>query len=441
MFKNREGKAKTFFRKIYSKYFGFEEGIDITNEVELLHRRNTVIKNIILVSNLVFSGLLFMLSISGTKSTDWFYTLMSFPITYIVNKLLTSLISNDVNNLTKQQTASYVASFYMFLSTVLIYGRLHSEPIFETAGYVLIFYALIVISLYQSKKMLSVLFWALFTFVTIIHFLWTYNVSSLAEGKTVFEFLLFFTKTEEFFGLLMRTAVFSMFYFALFAIVSIGQYMQEERKKELILRQDVQGDFSNVVSELFSSILIDGYIIEDNEFYIKQISMLTELLGNINSMSEKEIKEMRQFSIIQSHFNEIKEILEQSKGVDDKTYEKLLQKSTLGAEVVKRIQLIKKADVILRSYVEESINENLVKEMLNIQPDKKSQLIVLADLYLKFRGSTTYKRPYNHTHFVKAINGEIGYFFDPFIVSRISTFNDEINKLYEDFTNFELDKR
>lgn len=38
---------KNFGKSLFSRFFGFEEGIDITDEVAVLKRRNIVIKNII----------------------------------------------------------------------------------------------------------------------------------------------------------------------------------------------------------------------------------------------------------------------------------------------------------------------------------------------------------------------------------------------------------
>ena len=47
-------KLKKLGNNIFSKFFGFEEGIDITDDVAVLNRRNIVIKNIIFVSKYIF---------------------------------------------------------------------------------------------------------------------------------------------------------------------------------------------------------------------------------------------------------------------------------------------------------------------------------------------------------------------------------------------------
>ena len=131
---------------LFSKFFGFEEGIDITDDVAVLHRRNVVIKNIIFISNIFYSSLLLILSLTTKKQSDWVITVISFPTTFLINKLLTTLISLDKTDKTKQLIATYVASFYIFLSSVIIYARLFDSP-FETVSYILIYYSLVVISI------------------------------------------------------------------------------------------------------------------------------------------------------------------------------------------------------------------------------------------------------------------------------------------------------
>ena len=49
---------KRSFSSLFNEWFGFENGIDISNETQVLFRRNIVIKNIIFVSNLVYSALM-----------------------------------------------------------------------------------------------------------------------------------------------------------------------------------------------------------------------------------------------------------------------------------------------------------------------------------------------------------------------------------------------
>ncbi len=178
-FDKPKNKLKGLGKRLFSKFFGFETGIDIANDVAVLYRRNVVIKNIVFVSNLLYSVVFFVLGFSvANPTTDWIFAIAALPITYAVSKLQTKLIDLDHNDKTKQQIAMYVSSFWIFISAILVYVRIYAvgnNALFETASYVLIYYALVEISLYQDKRLLSNSFISLFGFTTLIHLAVTYN--------------------------------------------------------------------------------------------------------------------------------------------------------------------------------------------------------------------------------------------------------------------------
>ena len=64
----RKKKISSFFGNIFQKFFSFESGIDISNDTQVLFRRNKVIKNIILVTNLLYTIILFIVSHGDSKN-------------------------------------------------------------------------------------------------------------------------------------------------------------------------------------------------------------------------------------------------------------------------------------------------------------------------------------------------------------------------------------
>ena len=74
----------------FKEKFGFESGIDITNDNQVLYRKNVVIKNIIFVSNLIFTLLFTIISLGD--SSNWLLTFLLFPVTFFVNYSLTKFI-------------------------------------------------------------------------------------------------------------------------------------------------------------------------------------------------------------------------------------------------------------------------------------------------------------------------------------------------------------
>ncbi|MDR4969119.1 MAG: hypothetical protein RG740_05825, partial [Acholeplasmataceae bacterium] len=282
---------KVLGRNIFAKFFGFEQGVDITNDVAVLYRRNVVIKNIVFVSNIMYSIILFILSLSTEgEVSDWVVAFIAFPLTYVINKFLKKLINMDPNDKTKQSVAMYVSAFYIFFSSILIYARLYQKEYFETGAYILMYYAVVVISLYQEKKLMSSSFQGLLALLTVIHFIWTYNVQQLVGGETIIEFLPRFVRLPEFSDILLRTLLFILFYFVVYAIVSMGQYMQEERKLELIKRRQVQRDFSHIVGDLFSVVFSSSYTLMDKR-HAYQVQQMAEKLGNYYGLSQGKITE------------------------------------------------------------------------------------------------------------------------------------------------------
>ncbi|WP_026391887.1 hypothetical protein [Haploplasma modicum] len=415
---------------IFAKFFGFEQGIDITNDTEVLHRRNVVIKNIVFVSNIFYTILLFLLSVTSGKTTDWIITVVSFPITFGINKLLKILINLDKNDETKQQIAMYVASLYIFFSAVLIYVKLYNLSSFETVAYVLIYYAIVLISLYQDKRLLANSYLFLLIILTFIHIVWTYKIVDVAQGFTMMGFFKYFTTTDQFWDLILRTVVFSLFFLVVIVIVSIGQYMQEERKKELIKRRQVQDDFSLIVGNLFNAVFNNSYI-SINVEHSYNVQKMASKIASLVSMDKDEIKELGEFAIISLKNDDIRGFASLAKSAyDDKIYDKLKEKTKMGVLIVERIELAQVSEKIIRAITFGSLNDNMMKLIIENHKSLRSQIILLSDLYLILRKPEDYKRPYNHKMAVDQLEEKLGMYFNYELINRFIKFNHEIEELY-----------
>lgn len=424
---------KALGKDIFARFFGFEQGVDITDDVAVLYRRNVVIKNIVFVSNLMYSIILFLLSLSTQgQVADWVVAFIAFPLTYVINKFLKKLINMDPHDKTKQSVAMYVAAFYIFFSSILIYARLYEKEYFETAAYILMYYAVVVISLYQERKLLSSSFQGLLALLTVIHFIWTYSIQGLVGEETIIQFLPRFVRMPEFSDILLRTLLFILFYFVVYAIVSMGQYMQEERKQELIKRRQVQGDFSHIVGDLFSVVFSSSYTLMDKR-HAYQVQQMSEKLADYVGLSQQKRLEMNQYAMIHLQYQEIKNLLNDMNSFDEKSYDILKEKTELGSKIAKRMQLAQKCEDIARAHIEDTANEKFLKEMLVIQPEIEAQIILLTDLYITMRGPKPYKRPMAHNIVLKSFQSELSNYFDYDLKERFLKFNDEFAEMYNNF--------
>jgi len=431
LFKKRS--LTSFSQSVFSKFFGFEEGVDITNDVALLVRRNVVIKNIIFISNILYGVMLFILSLSSSGGvTDWVITVLAFPVTFMINQILKRLIYTDQEDKTKQSVAMYVAGFYMFFSAILIYARLYSIPHFETGAYILIYYAIVVISLYQDKQLLSSSFTTLMILLTAIHLIWTFNLQQAAQGFTIFEFIPIFLRTNDFQDIALRTLLFILFYFVVYAIVSMGQYMQQERKLELIRRRQVQSDFSHIVSDLFSVVFSesDKRMDQRHAAHIREMSLK---LAKDVGLTDIKTKELEWYATIHLKFEDIKDLITKEETQTQSTYQKLKEKTELGSSIAKRLQLAQKCEDIIRAHIEGTNNENFIHNMQSIQKTEIADVILCTDMYLTLRELRSYKRPMNHSQAMKILEGDLSVYIDQRIIERFVKFQDEYDIMFKNF--------
>lgn len=438
MLEKPKNKLKGLGKRLFSKFFGFETGIDITNEVAVLYRRNVVIKNIVFLSNLLYSFVFFILGFSvANPTTDWLFAVASLPITYAVGRLQKKLIDLDHNDLTKQQIAMYVSSFWIFISAILVYVRIYAvgnNQLFETASYVLIYYALVEISLYQDKKLLSNSFVSLLGFVTFLHIAVTYNFFNL--GLTWQEFIKhLFTDHEmamQVGSLALRTIIFILFYLVNYIIVSIGQFIQEERKKELQKRREVQGDYTHIVRNLFNVVFQASSSLLD-ESHAKWVALIAKKLAAVYNLDEITINDIEKYALIHLRFDEIKDIMLDSNSYDEQSYEVLKTKTELGSKIGKRLQLAQKCNDILRSHYEGTADEKLITEMRKIQPEIESQIILLADMYISLRNAASYHRPNTHQQTIQLFQNQLFHYFEYNLKETFLRYHEEFDAIYREF--------
>ena len=423
-------------KDIFARFFGFEQGIDITDDVAVLYRKNVVIKNIVFISNIAYAIILFTLSLNDSSLTNWIITVMTFPVTFAVNNMLNKLINLDIKDKTKQQVAMYVSSLYIFFSSILVYARLYTIEYYETAAYILVYYALVVISLYQIKKVLSGSFIGLLGMLTFIHLFWTYSLPDLAEGMGFFEFIRAFFTSDTFDGIfhdiLLRTLLFILFYFVVYAIVSMGQNMQDQRKMELVKRRQVQNDYAHIVGDLFSVVFSSSYSLMDRR-HASMVQQMADKLAGYSGLNQEQVNRMNVYALVHLQYQEIKNLLDDRNNLDEQSYEKLKEKTELGSRIAKRMQLAQKCEDIARAYIEDTLSEKFLKDMLVIQPETEAQVILLSDLYITLRSVKPYKRPMPHKDVLKAFRSELGNFFDYDLKERFLKFNDEFNEMFNSF--------
>ena len=431
---------KKLFVKLFSKLnnmLSFEKGIDITDDYQVLKRKNIVIKNIIFLSNITYTLILFLISLIASGTSNWVLTIIFVPVTFGLNRTLSKLINDSTHDKTKQQIAMYIAAFYMILSSVLIYFKLKTQMNVEgkeylglgEAGYILIYYSLLVISLYQDKKMLiSISKWML-VIITIIHFVITYSIVNEEYATNLVKFIQTFFTTKEFLDILLRTLFLILFMVVLTTNVGIAQYAYLERKNEAVKRQGVQTDYSDVVNDLFSVILGMRTVSGNDRDHITVISALTSDLGRVMKLNNIELDELKKYTSI--HIEERKNLVVIKKdNMTEEDYEEVRRRSEVGAKVARRLQLEQKCEDIIRTHIEGAPTKSFKNEMNNMLMDKESQIILICDCYVTMREAKSYKRPYSHKLTIDFMNHELMDYFNEDVFDKFMKNSDKVEELY-----------
>lgn len=428
-------KRKIKTTSFFNDKFGFESGIDITDDNQVLYRKNVVIKNIILVSNVLFTILFTLVSLgsSDNSSYKWVLTIILFPITYVVNRWLKALLKRGPDDKLSQIAAMYFASFYMFVITTIIYFKLSfgGQKYLETCGYILIYYSLLITGFYQDKKLLKNVYLVLFILITILHFTVTYDVLGSAKGKDLLSFITSFVSSNDFKDIVLRTLLLALFSAVLYIYVSMAIYMQEERKKELIKRRRVQEDFTNVVTKIFDVTLSDSISLDEEERRnITIISIMTEKLASILSFDTKKIKALVEFSKI--HMDRSVSFDNSNITNEDLKFENLRLQTELGSTLISRLHLTRKSEEIVRSVLEGSDSPEFITKTRDAISDVDFQIVLICEIYVTLRGVKSYKKAINHKKVMEYFDSKFKIFFDPVVYDRFFRFNSDFETIYDE---------
>lgn len=415
--------------KFFNNAFGFESGIDITNDTQVLYRKNIVIKNIIFLSNVVFT-LIFTILSFGEQSNIILAVLLGI-VTFALNLYLKRSINKNPEDQTSQKIASYLSCFYMLALAIVIYVKLKFGEIeyLKECGYILLYYSLAVCSFYQDKRLLKTVFAWTLIIVTILHFSITYDIIASDWAKDIGKFFREFFVSEEFRDIILRTLLLCIFMLVLYCIVAMSGYMQEERKKELMKRREVQEDFANVITNIFEVTLDKSSRSEEDKQNIYIVSKMSRRLAELLSLPEEEINMIETKAKI--HIEQSVDFLLSDEMQDDEKYMLLKEQTNLGSIIISRLQLERKCEAIIRSTFEGSNTKEFIQRMNSIQNETQSQIILICELYVTMRSIKSYKKAYNHKVTMQYINEHFNVYFNGDVFERFDRFKDEFEKIYD----------
>ncbi len=445
---NKPSKIRRRLRLFYkllvkraSEKFNFEAGVDILDETSVLYRRNRVIKNILIVTNAVF----LIFTIIGNQNPNYIVIFGFGVIMFATNTTLKRIIRERPRTLLKQQMAMYIASVYILLASFGVYIKLRLgvegyDDVFgfsiTQAGYVLIYFSLVVIALYQNATLLRILFKWVLVLMTVIHVTIMYPLYEQADSiQSLYNYLV----VEEYqiaIDILLRTLVLIIFFIALYSSVAIGQMMNNKRKEELVKRRDMEGDFKAVVGDVFDVIGVFNLHSETQQRQSAyRVAEMASRLGNILGLSPNVCSEIYDYSKI--HVDKIRELsiieYEEKDVLNEQDYQVIREKTILGSVIIKRLQLNQKSEDIVRAHFEKTADKSFADRMKKIQRSQEGQIILLTEVYEILRQSRNYKTAFTHQRAVELLHHEFTNYFEPYIIDRFLKYSNEFEDYYQRF--------
>ncbi len=452
-------KIVVYYRYLVQKFielFNFEAEVDILDNISVLYQRNKVNRRILFVINTIF----ILFSMIGNQRPNYIIIASFGLIMFLISRTLKKIINEEPRTLLKQQMAMYIGSVYILMASIAVYIKLRwsagsvsigdlvqagdntgiitymTDISISQAGYLLIYFALIVISLYQDATLLRILFRWVFGFMFIVHVLIMYP---LYEHASTFEELyqyLAVTNVNVTIDIILRTIVLVVFYIALYSSVSIGQMMNNKRKEEMIKRREMERDFTAVVADVFDVISVfNSRTINREKKDIHRVAEFASRLANILGLSNRVCTEIYNYCVI--HVDHVQELsiiqYEGKESLTEKDYDKIHEKTVLGSVVIKRLQLNQKSEDIVRMHFEQTIDPNITEKLKRIQRSQEGQIILLAEMYDILRQERNYKSALKHKRAVDLLQLEFKEYFEPYILDRFLKYQMEFEKFYEEY--------
>ena len=392
-----------------------------------------------MLQNPIEMGIFTIISIGDpTNSSNWLLTLLLLPVTALVNYFLGKLIKKGSQDNLSQTMAMYVAAFYMFLSSILVYvklkyGAVESENgnnYLSEAGYILIYVSLFMCAFYQDKKMLRNIFLWVIVLITILHFTLTYQLVSVANNSDFGETIYKLVTGVELRDILIRTILLLVYMLILYIFVSMTSYMQEERKIEQAKRRSAQADYINSIKNVFDIVIPKNKISEDE---IKENIILCRMvkrLASILNLSEDEINDLDYFTSLYVNHNFNLELDNES--TEDQKFEIVKQNEIIGEDLILRIKIKNKTEEILRRVLDKAQNDDFIKEAREEISDQRTQIIVICDIYINMRSNRPYKRSYSHKNVMDSFENNFKIYFDALIYDRFYRFNTDFEKIFDE---------
>ena len=378
-------------------------------------------------------------------------SILLFLFTFGINKLLKNLIYDDPSDEIRQKIAMYLVSGNTLVVAIgtfinlrfdavhsinsIIDGQYQEALVYSSianVSYGLVFFSLVITAFYQNKQLMRHISYVTLFLYTVLHTVVIYPLYSKVTNLNTF---MEFSKTAEFRDIMIRTVVLVIFLLAINFNVKISEKMNDERKKELFSRRDLEKDFLVVVEDIFNGIeVFNSSNIYKDKFTTYRCSQLVRKLAGLLQLNVGESENIASFSKVHIDKREFLTLMDfkHVKVLSQRDYAEIEERTHIGREVLNRLRLNQLSEDLVRSHCHNGFDRTY-KESDTIALDIRSQLVLLTDIYDALRMDRLYKDEFSHRDAIRIIRDSFSTYFEFQVVDRFIRFESEFRDLYDNF--------
>ena len=437
-----KGRRESKFVSFFKNWFVFDSNVDLQDPTNVLYRRNFCIRSIIFLANLMF----LVFSFVGISSTNFILTIVFFLAQTVLSQTINYMLRRKKDDYNQQILIMYLQSLFVFLLSVILYVKVYlgftilddrvlttHEASISQAAYLLIFFSFVIISLYQSTKLLKNLFAPLLVIMIVIN-ITLLHPDLFAHANTLSNLWNFLTGDgkQALVDIILRLFVFLVFYISLYVSASISFYMFKQRTTEVERRMDVEANFKDIVESVFES--VRAYNTSDDAFELRlsvsKVAAVVKVIGVAMNYDGQTITDLSKFATI--HSERMREL--SMDGIDDinsTNFDLVLKKTKLATTIIRRLQISKKAVDIVYRYFEGVLDRSFLDKMTINPEDYESNILLISEIYHILRTDQTFKKALNHQRSIELIQKEFYKLFNQNLVTRFVKYSYEINTAYD----------
>lgn len=392
------------------KFFTLEvDGFNILDSTEVVHRKNVIVNRLLIITNIIITIFLIINNkeIPLTKS-------LSLLIPSIgLNVLIAYFVFNKSKDFEKQLFGMYIGVISVSWIALRL-NLIHPAPY----TYIFIYFALVVIALYQNRNAIILGDVMIFVIATFLH-LSAYNaIDDLYSARN---------------EIIIYIVFLVMFMFVLTSMVFFSEYMDKERKNELKKREELEGEFNHVLFNVFDTIEDFAQVSDEKEMSSEYvIALMAKKMGQLLDFGDKQSDELFSFAIVIGVNNDFSMDSSEEKKADLlKNYEKIRYKLEVGSALLRRTRIKIKSEAMVRSRYESwFISENF-KKIKSEDSNIENQIVLLCETYLTLRDKQSFKKSFPHAKAIKELSETFSHFFDESLLNVFLENHFEFELIYE----------